>query len=54
MKERGFLAEATLCLSASNALLIATPGIPSSCNGGFWTYDASAFAEKHGICTAVS
>ena len=52
MKECGLLAQATLCLSASTGLLIATPGIPVAMVA--WTYNASAFAEKHGICTDVS
>ena len=51
MKERGLLAQAILCLSASNGLLIATPGIPVVTV--VCTYNASAFAEKHGIMRAI-
>ena len=52
MKERGLLAQAILCLSASSGLLIATPRIPVAMV--VCMYNASTFAEKHGICTEVS
>ena len=51
MKERELSAQATLCLSTSNGLLIATPKIPVGTI--FWTYNAFVFAEKHDIMRAT-